>query len=108
VDVCFLWVDSEGVEEAFVSPGFKDWFIQSHALPPVLKSTGDDPDKLPTVQEETSPHSDSYFFIISCFVYIFHNMKVSLSLVEIDGLETPYPFWHSLYVKICLDLRRLQ
>jgi len=26
-DVCLLWGDSKGVEEAFVSPGFKDWFI---------------------------------------------------------------------------------
>jgi len=41
---------------------------KSHASPPVLISTGDDPDKLPTVQEEMSPHSDSRFFIISCFV----------------------------------------
>jgi len=27
VDVCVLWGDSKGLEEAFVSSGFKDWFI---------------------------------------------------------------------------------
>jgi hypothetical protein len=41
---------------------------KSRASPPVLVSTGNDSDMLPTVQEEMSPHSDSRFFIISCFV----------------------------------------